>query len=108
MRSWLSVFILAIYSFRALGPAILFLLTTSSASAAGLLEKVRQRLQSSLALPIRVQPARHSEGQLWQIGAALRLLATRPAATAQPPPAEYPRLLVYDYVSRQLGAQLQA
>lgn len=69
---------------------------------------MRQRLQRSLALPIRVQPARHAEGQLWQIGPAVRLLATRPAEAALPLPAEYPRLLVYDYVSRQLGARLQA
>ncbi|MDJ0364176.1 type IV toxin-antitoxin system AbiEi family antitoxin [Hymenobacter sp. H14-R3] len=59
------------------------------------------------------QAAVAAGAQLWQIGSALCLLATRPAAATEPPApdpasAKYPTLLVYDYVSSKLGAQLRA
>ena len=83
---------------------------------------MRQRLQCSLATPIRPQPASPlasaAEAQVWQIGASIHLLATPslpaagrlrlPAASPSPSPAACPTLLVYDYVSSKLGAQLRA
>ncbi|RZK52950.1 MAG: hypothetical protein EOO59_13030 [Hymenobacter sp.] len=87
--------------------------TLSSSASHSLLERVRQRLQHNLAVPIRPQAAGPAETQVWQIGSAIRLLATPPAGSAGPPagPAaadDCPTLLVYDYVPGQLGAQLRA
>ncbi len=60
---------------------------------------------------MRVWAASHPEAQVWQIGSALRLLATPSVAGPVPPssvPADYPTLLVYDHVPGSLGAQLRA
>jgi hypothetical protein len=68
-------------------------------------------LQRRLALPVRAWAGGEPETQVWQIGAALRLLATPSVAGAVPPrpaPADYPPLLVYDHVPGTLGAQLRA
>ncbi|TDN38867.1 type IV toxin-antitoxin system AbiEi family antitoxin [Hymenobacter sp. UV11] len=90
------------------------MLATFSSSAA-LLEQVRQRLQCSLAIPVWPQLAGPAETQVWHIGSEVRLLATPPARvsalTAPTRPAltgTYPTLLVFDYVSSRLGAQLRA
>jgi hypothetical protein len=72
---------------------------------------VRQCLQRHLALPVRVWTASQPEAQVWQIGAAVRLLATPSVAGRLPPTqpaADYPPLLVYDHVPCTLGAQLRA
>jgi hypothetical protein len=72
---------------------------------------VRQCLQRRLALPVRAWSASQPEAQVWQIGAAIRLLATPSVAGPMPPspaPADYPTLLVYDHVSGSLGEQLRA
>lgn len=90
------------------------LATLVSPSTHGLLEQVRQCLQRHLALPVRVWAARQPEAQVWQIGAAVRLLATPSVAgrgllcPAPTTAADYPPLLVYDRVPRTLGAQLRA
>lgn len=76
-----------------------------------MLERVRQCLQCSLAMPIWVWSASQAEAQVWQIGSLTRLLAT-PAGGPTPVPttgaADCPTLLVYDHVSTKLGAQLRA
>ncbi|MFD1875280.1 type IV toxin-antitoxin system AbiEi family antitoxin [Hymenobacter bucti] len=85
--------------------------TLPFSSTHGLLEQVRQCLQRRLALPVRAWAASQPEAQVWQIGAAVRLLAT-PAGPGpvppSPPAADYPPLLVYDHVPQALGAQLRA
>jgi hypothetical protein len=72
---------------------------------------VRQCLQRRLALPVRAWSARQLGAQVWQIGSAIRLLAT-PSVSGpvlpRPEPADYPTLLVYDHVPNGLGAQLRA
>jgi hypothetical protein len=76
-----------------------------------LLEQVRQCLQRRLALPVRAWAASQPEAQVWQIGAAVRLLATPSVAGRTPPrpaAADYPPLLVYDHVPGTLGARLRA
>ena len=72
---------------------------------------MRQCLQRRLALPVRAWAASQPEAQVWQIGGAVRLLATPSVAGPLPPSpagADYPPLLVFDHVSHALGAQLRA
>jgi hypothetical protein len=60
---------------------------------------------------VRAWSASQPEAQVWQIGSALRLLATPSVAGPIPPrpaPADYPTLLVYDHVPGNLEAQLRA
>jgi hypothetical protein len=89
----------------------ILLATLPLSSTHSLLERVRQCLQRRLALPVRAWSASQPEAQVWQIGSALRLLATPSVAgpvLPNPVPADYPTLLVYDHVPGNLGAQLRA
>ena len=82
-----------------------------------LFEQVRKRLQGILATNITASAqAGLADTQVWQIGSVIRFLATVPSpgsadAFALPswrPSAEGPLLVIYDYVSNELGKQLRA
>lgn len=81
---------------------------------------MRKRLQTILATNITASPAGAEplgpETQVWQIGSVIRFLATVPSSGAAEglalpswrSSAEGPLLVIYDYVSNELGKQLRA
>ncbi|WP_324677166.1 type IV toxin-antitoxin system AbiEi family antitoxin [Hymenobacter sp. GOD-10R] len=85
-----------------------------------LFEQVRKRLQAILATNITASPAAAgspgSDTQVWEIGSVIRFLATVPsvgtadglALPSWRSSAEGPLLVIYDYVSNELGKQLRA
>ncbi|OUJ74103.1 type IV toxin-antitoxin system AbiEi family antitoxin [Hymenobacter crusticola] len=85
-----------------------------------LFEQVRKRLQTILATNITASPTGSeptgADTQVWQIGSVIRFLATVPSPGAAEnlvlpswrASAEWPLLVIYDYVSNELGKQLRA